>query len=208
MFIKQLINDPLAGFCQIAIVMFSICLHEYAHAITALKCGDDTAASQGHLSLNPAVQMGGMSILFLFLIGIAWGAVPVNESRMRHRLHPMLVAFAGPLSNLILCVVFALGLAAATKALGHGHPVLTFFAIGSWVNGALFCLNMLPIPPLDGWTVLAGFVPSMKQLSPQVIQQLSLLLLVLFVFGALQFVWLAGDAIAGFFFVLFRNALF
>jgi len=207
MFIRTLIEDPFYGICQIGIVMFSICLHEYAHAAMALKCGDDTAASQGHLSLNPAIQMGSMSILFLFLIGIAWGAVPVNESRMRHRLHPALVAFAGPLSNLFLCAVFAIAWAVVAAVFGHLDQVLLFFRIGGYVNGALFCLNMLPVPPLDGWTILAGFVPSMKRLSPQVMQNLSFILLLLLLLGALSFVWLGGEIISTIFRSLFRSII-
>jgi Zn-dependent protease len=203
MFILDMIENPVFGICWITTIMFSICLHEYAHAITALKCGDDTAASQGHLSLNPAIQMGGMSILFLFLIGIAWGAVPVNESRMRHRLHPALVAFAGPLSNLILCALFALAWTAIHTMAPQLDHAKYFLGIGSLVNGTLFCLNMLPIPPLDGWTVLAGFVPRMKHLSPQVLQNISFLLIALMLFGALRFVSKGGEVISGFFYTVF-----
>ena len=205
MFIFTLIEDPLYGITWIGIVMFSICLHEYAHAAMALKCGDDTAASQGHLSLNPAVQMGGISILFLFLLGITWGAVPVNENRMRHRLHPALVAFAGPLANLVLCGLFAMALAVVESMAQDLQDVAFFFRVGSLVNGALFCLNMLPVPPLDGWSVLAGFVPSMKQLTPQLVQNISFILILILFLGAFRFVWMGGQLISSIFIGLSLN---
>ena len=62
------------------VVVFSICLHEFVHAWTALQFGDTTAADRGHLTLNPLKQMGPMSIIMFLILGFAWGAVPVNRS--------------------------------------------------------------------------------------------------------------------------------
>ena len=90
----------------VTVVMFSICLHEAAHAYVAMKQGDPTAANHGHLSLNPIKQMGTFSIIMLLLIGIAWGAVPVDPRRMRHKYSEALVSFAGPAANLLLFFAF------------------------------------------------------------------------------------------------------
>ena len=107
-FISYLGQDPLYYFSWVLAVMFSICVHEYAHAAVALRLGDDTAAREGHLSLNPFVQMGGSSIFMLLIIGIAWGAVPVNRARLRGRvMGEALVSLAGPLANLALALVFS-----------------------------------------------------------------------------------------------------
>ena len=67
------------------VVVFSICLHEFFHAWTALQFGDTTAADRGHLTLNPLRQMGPMSIIMFLLLGFAWGAVPVNPAFLRAR---------------------------------------------------------------------------------------------------------------------------
>ena len=99
MFIEYFTTNPGFAITWIGIVMFSICLHEYAHAATALKLGDDTAANEGHLTLNPMIQMGLMSIIFLFIIGIAWGSVPVDERRLRGKYGPAIVAVASSRSR-------------------------------------------------------------------------------------------------------------
>ncbi|MCX6995813.1 MAG: site-2 protease family protein, partial [Kiritimatiellaeota bacterium] len=76
-FIVQAWEQPFFFFAWVGIVTFSICVHEFAHAWMALRCGDDTAARAGHLSLNPFRQMGPSSLIALLVVGIAWGAVPV-----------------------------------------------------------------------------------------------------------------------------------
>src|SRR5512137_2480723 len=116
-FVSSLAQDPFYFFSWVGIVAFSICFHEYAHASMALKRGDDTAAKLGHLTLNPMVQMGPMSIVMLLLIGIAWGAVPVNPGRLRTRADAALVSFAGPAANLLLSLLFG-GVVGALSLLG------------------------------------------------------------------------------------------
>ena len=81
LFVEMAKSNPFFYFSWVFIVVFSICVHEYAHAATALQLGDDTAAQSGHLTLNPMVQMGGTSLAALLLVGVAWGAVPVNPPR-------------------------------------------------------------------------------------------------------------------------------
>ena len=83
LFVQYLSSDPLYFFSWTLAVIFSVCFHEYWHAATALKLGDDTAARAGHLSFNPMVQMGPASLIMLLLIGIAWGSVPVDPRRQR-----------------------------------------------------------------------------------------------------------------------------
>ena len=85
MFIARLIENPRVYAPLALIVIFSICAHELMHAWTALKQGDDTAARLGHLTLNPLKQMGVVSLVMFAFVGVAWGAVPVDPSRMRRR---------------------------------------------------------------------------------------------------------------------------
>lgn len=202
LFIQYLAEDPLFYFAWILIVAFSICVHEYAHAATALRLGDDTAARAGHLSLNPLVQMGTTSMIMLALIGIAWGSVPVSISRFRHKWAGAVVSAAGPLSNLLLSFVFALFLVLADKwtAEGGGREMMMFFRIGCLTNGLLFALNMLPVPMFDGWSVFSYFFPRMERIDPQMGQTVSLVALVLiFVTPLRDLLWGAGGLIAGLF---------
>ena len=88
------------------IIVFSISAHEYAHAQVAYWEGDDTAARAGHLTLNPLVQMGFVSLICFLIFGIAWGAVPVNEAYLKHRYSRLKVDLAGIAMNLILALLF------------------------------------------------------------------------------------------------------
>ncbi len=201
LFINILFEDPFFYMAWVLIVAFSICVHECSHAYSALRLGDDTAARQGHLSLNPFVQMGGMSLLMLVFIGIAWGSVPVSIERFRQRWAGALVAFAGPLSNLALSALFSLLYMAVYSFGGEnaGRELLVFFRIGAMANGVLFFLNMLPVPMFDGWSVFSFFFPGMHRVGPQAGQNISLLLILLIFLTPLgNIIWAAGGGIAQF----------
>ncbi len=168
LFIQTLFEDPRLFFALSTLVIFSICVHEFFHAYVALKVGDSTAADRGHLTLNPLRQMGVFSLIMLAMVGIAWGQVPVNPSRMRGRYAPALVAAAGPLVNLVLWLIF-LGLA---LAVAHWMPPEHAFAVNillsaGILNLVLCVLNLLPIPGLDGWAVLNTFFPRLGQVNSE-----------------------------------------
>lgn len=201
MFINYLFEEPFFYVAWVLIVAFSICVHEYAHAYIALRLGDDTAAEEGHLSLNPFVQMGGMSLIMLVVIGIAWGAVPVSISRFRQRWAGAVVAVAGPLSNLVLSAIFSLLFVGVMTFGGEGvgRELPMFFRVGAMANGVLFFLNMLPVPMFDGWSVFSYFIPGLGRVSPQSAQHISLVLILLIFltpFGG--FIWAVGGGIAEF----------
>ena len=151
-------------------VLIAITFHEAAHAYAAHALGDDTAAKRGRLSLNPLKHIDPVGTVVLpsllivlrspFLFGYA-KPVPVNFHALRHpRRDMVLVAIAGPVTNLALAA-----LSAAALRLGHHFPVGT----QDWllrnllnalaINVLLVVFNMLPIPPLDGGRVLLGFLP-------------------------------------------------
>lgn len=199
-FISSLAVDPFYFLSWIGIVAFSICCHEYAHASMALRLGDDTAARLGHLSLNPLVQMGPVSLLMLLFIGIAWGSVPVNPGRLRTRADAAMVSFAGPAANLLLSLLFG-AVVAALSLLGDASTslVVRFFAYGCIANGVLFVFNMLPVPMFDGWSVFSLFVPGMREVDPQKAQNISLIVLaVVFITPVGSLIWGLGTALSGF----------
>lgn len=165
LFIQYLFEAPLYYFTTVVIVMFSICVHEYAHAWTALREGDDTSVWLGHLSLDPRIQMGWKSVAVLLLVGIAWGAVPYNPRNFRNPWSGALMALAGPLANLALAFLFA-GLAVLAGHFVQSEPnmVRQFCLQAGICNAMLFIFNMLPLPMLDGWKVLSLFIPDMARL--------------------------------------------
>ncbi len=163
-------NDPEFAMLRVLIVVFSVCCHEYMHARTALWQGDDTAKQRGHLTLNPLKQMGFFSLILLFVIGIAFGQVPVNPSKLKGRYSEAMVSFAGPLTNLILALIFFVGIVITYKV-GEGGEVNLFLVrvlgTGAILNLVLFVLNMIPAPPLDGFGILRSFFPALKTTSSE-----------------------------------------
>lgn len=199
-FISRITEDPFYVVSWIVVIIFSICVHEYAHAWTALRLGDDTAARNGHLTLNPMIQMGWMSLLLLALFGIAWGAVPVDPRRLRTAARAGWVAAAGPIANLLLAVAFSGLMVFSALALPeHAQLVpVSFFRFAAMANGVLFLLNLLPIPMFDGWTVLAAVARPLRTIDPARVQTLSwLLLFVIWTSPAGMWIWEGGARIAG-----------
>ncbi|MCZ7593377.1 MAG: site-2 protease family protein [Kiritimatiellae bacterium] len=198
-FISRIAEDPFYVISWIVVIIFSICVHEYAHAWTALKLGDDTAARNGHLTLNPMIQMGWMSLLLLALFGIAWGAVPVDPRRLRTAARAGWVAAAGPLANLLLAVIFSGLMVLSALVLPDSSQLVTvhFFRFAAMANGVLVVLNLLPIPMFDGWTVLAAIVPPLRAIDPVRVQTVSwLLLIAVWTTPAGFWIWNSGTAIA------------
>jgi Zn-dependent protease len=154
MFIDSAADNPQYFLSWVGFAIFSICVHESAHARMAVYFGDETP--RDYIPLNPAKQMGWLSIGLLLFIGVAWGAVPVNPHGCGSRWKNALVSLAGPLANLGLCLAFAL--LAQTARLWDADQMHQVFRYGSYVNGALCLLNLCPVPPLDGFGVIRSLV--------------------------------------------------
>ncbi len=164
-----------------AAVVPSIILHEVTHGWVALAFGDDTAKRAKRLSLNPLVHVSVYGTLIvpaiLVLAGyppFGWAKpVPVNVSRLRHpRNEHVVVALAGPAMNIVLAVIFGLLFRLTVPSIdklnilfnglqsGFGQPLWTqyLFTLG-YVNVILAAFNLIPIPPLDGSSVLERLLP-------------------------------------------------
>ncbi|HJO95907.1 MAG TPA: site-2 protease family protein [Victivallales bacterium] len=168
MFAQSLFSNPQFYFMWIFLVVFSVCAHEYFHAQVALWEGDSTAYDNGYLTLNPLKQMGIMSLIALLLIGISWGGVPVNPNRMRHKYSEAIVAFAGPFINFILFILFSFAASIAYVKTGDGTSLLVqFFFIGGVLNTVLFIFNLIPVPPLDGWSIISVIFPKIHSINSE-----------------------------------------
>lgn len=198
MFIQTLIDDPARYLAWVGFAAFSICVHEYAHAYTAVRFGDDTP--RDHLTLNPLKQMGPISLLMLAVIGIAWGAVPVNPRGTGSGRKDAMISFAGPLANLILCAVFAL-LSVVAYFLGQ-ERASDLLAYGGYVNGALCVFNLLPIPPLDGFGILRSLVPYVQRYDLQARQVLGIFFLLFWLTPLGSVIFSVGHGLFTFFLTL------
>jgi len=154
-------------------VIFAITVHEVAHGWVAKKYGDNTASSQGRLTLNPIkhIDLFGTIILpgLLLVTGtgfiFGWAKpVPVDPRNFKNPLHDMaIVALAGPVSNLLMAVFWALivrlgvTIGAGTEAISL--PLIYSGVAGISINLVLALINLLPIPPLDGSRILTGMLP-------------------------------------------------
>jgi Zn-dependent protease len=183
-------------------VLFGITLHEAAHGYVAKMLGDPTAWQQGRVSLNPIRHIDPVGtivvpLVLLFSTKLLGGAgllfgwakpVPVDWSRLRRPKKDMLwVALAGPGSNLLMAVIWALGLRLLAETGAHQDDFWVQMTIaGIQVNLILMALNMLPLPPLDGGRVVFSLLPSRMAWQYSRIEPYGLLILiVLMLTGAL-----------------------
>ena len=190
LFVQRLFVDPEGYFIWVFLVIFSVCCHEYAHAQVALWQGDSTAADNGYLTINPFKQMGLTSLIALLLIGITWGAVPINPSRLRHRYSEALVAIAGPFMNLVLFLLFSVGASVVylkTADFAITNTTFKLFFTGGVLNIVLLIFNMLPVPPLDGWSIFTFLFPHIHKINSEIRNGIifGLFILVFFSFGKL-----------------------
>jgi Zn-dependent protease len=161
--------------------IFSVCLHEFGHALVAYYGGDHTVREKGYLTLNPIHYTDPflslvMPLLFLFLggIGLPGGAVYINDHLLRSKGWRTAVSLAGPAMNillaLLLCIPFWLGL--VDLRFGPGLAFLIQLQICAVV------FNLIPVPPLDGFRAVSPWLP--EETSQRVLQQSNVLMWVLF----------------------------
>jgi Zn-dependent protease len=163
MLILDALQNPSQVLALLAALVVGLTVHEYAHAWTAYRLGDPTAYYAGRLSLNPLVHLDPIGALFFLMAGFGWAKpVPVNPGNLERR-EMVLVAVAGPGSNVMLAALAAL-LVRLGAVSGAAAAVLAFLAsflvYFTFLNLSLAVFNMLPIAPLDGWRVLEGLLPA------------------------------------------------
>lgn len=160
----------------ILVMLLAFAFHEFAHAWTAWKFGDDTAYMEGRVTLNPMAHLDWIGMLFLLIAGFGWAKpVPVRRSRFKNpRLMSVLVSFAGPFSNLLLAFLFMFFIDVlhafnlfdnASESLLGKIDIFIFYWV--LINLALFIFNLIPIPPLDGYRILEEFLPIRVRLQIQ-----------------------------------------
>lgn len=176
----SLLQEPPAVIAAyLCSILIALCVHEWAHAIVATRLGDPTPHNYGRLTLDPRAHIDPIGALLFLTTGFGWAKpVPINPTYFLHRKRDtLLVAIAGPLSNLILAIIaFILLLALTDVTITHSAWEL-IFSLGSrsnsslelffqiflqhslFANLSLMAFNLIPIAPLDGSKVLHAFIP-------------------------------------------------
>jgi len=159
-------SNPGLWLITVVTLLFSIAIHEWAHAVSADYLGDDTPRRQGRVTLWPLVHWDPIGTLFMLIstwtgFGLGWGRPvmtnPANYTRTSPRVGDSLVAFAGPLSNILIAAVF--GTLLRFGVLDFDHFFMIWGRIIVLVNVGLFCFNLLPIYPLDGSHIFLNALP-------------------------------------------------
>lgn len=198
-------SADLARALNFALAMvLSLCFHEAAHAWMASLRGDDTAKDAGRLTLNPLAHIDWLGTLLLPVLGvltqmpvIGWAKpVPVSLSQLhRPKLDPVLVALAGPFANIIIALV-SIGMVFLHSRYGGEvlpkasffYPLVELCGAMVWVNLGLALFNMLPIPPLDGSSLVIALLPQRlaRQYEELIAPYGAMLLLAIIISGGLN----------------------
>lgn len=143
--------------------LLCITLHELSHGLVAYKLGDDTAKRAGRLTLNPIKHLDPMGLLMMLVFHVGWAKpVPVNMFKFKNPKRGMAItALAGPVSNIVIAVVFMFLYGAAYIPLGQsdaGSYFLSMLQLTAYISLGLAIFNLIPISPLDGSKVLFSFM--------------------------------------------------
>ena len=133
--------------------------HEFAHAAVAVARGDQTPRLDGRLSLNPSHHLDPLGTIAIFLIGFGWAKpVRINPARMRRPLDAALVALAGPVANLVIAFLLAIPIKLGFLAgsFDPSSPLWRVLQVGFTLNVVLAVFNLIPVPPLDGYSFLSS----------------------------------------------------
>ncbi len=171
-----LFSNPFAFLILILCLIFSITIHEFAHAWTAYKLGDLTPKHQGRVTLNPISHIDPIGMLLLILAGFGWGRpVEYDLYSLRHpKRDVLLISIAGPLSNFIIAVVFLI----IGKFIGFNTVISQLV----YLNLVLGVFNLLPIHPLDGFKVVTGLLPYNLAYKWQDLENYGIYILLIFIF--------------------------
>lgn len=176
---------------QAPVILFALTVHEYCHAWTAHMLGDDTAKRQGRLTLNPLAHLDVLGTILMFIAGFGWAKpVPINPINFKNpRKGMVLVALAGPLSNLMMAIVAGIVIRFIIPGLnpplsGTISVSVSMLILTLQFGLALAIFNMIPIAPLDGSRVLYGLLPEKQAYSYSRFEPYGVLILfALFIFG-------------------------
>ena len=175
------LQSPDVLIAILLILFVSLPFHEFSHALAAYRLGDSTAKYMGRLTLNPLAHLDPFGALLILLVGFGWAKpTPYNPYNVRGgKTGEVIIAVAGPISNLVLAIAAALPLR-YIYATGMDVPEVVVSALSTFVmlNVILAVFNLIPIPPLDGSKLLyAAMNPQTERQWRPVLEQYGFIIL-------------------------------
>ena len=149
---------------RIPAIIIGFTLHEFMHAYVADRLGDPTPRNHGRLTLNPLVHIDWLGFAMLIFAGFGW-AKPVYTNPRNYKNYKkgrILVSIAGPLTNLALALIGFASIYYTFDVLAYDSILRNILFEFAWINTILFAFNLLPIPPLDGFTFLEMWIKPEK----------------------------------------------
>ena len=165
-------------------LLVGLTFHEFSHALTADQLGDHRPRAMGRLTLNPIAHIDPIGALMLVVAGFGWAKpVMVNPAALRGGRRSMaLVAFAGPIANVVVAIGFAVVFRVMTLVGVDSGFFLTLVALIVQLNILLAIFNLIPIPPLDGYNVLLAYLPPRQTVTIQRYAPYGIIVLLLLIF--------------------------
>jgi Zn-dependent protease len=177
--LAALFTNPLLAIAYLFAIVIAITIHEFAHAWTADRLGDDTPRLMGRVTLSPAAHLDPIGSLLFLLIGFGYGKpVVYNPLRLSRRVDELLIALAGPLSNILLAMLLFAARGVVTTFGLEAVFQLELLQLMAEINIVLAAFNMLPVPPLDGSSIIAYFWPEYRSLVGSQLGLMALLILI------------------------------
>ncbi len=199
-------RDPRQILLSIPAVFLAIIFHELAHALTADKLGDPTPRSYGRLTLNPLAHMDLFGLIAFLLIGFGWAKpVPVNPNYFKNpKRDNILVSISGPLANLFIALITILIEVLLLKLVPGVYDslpgLIPVFHTIAYLNIAFSILNLLPIPPLDGYHILRELISDKYRYTLKMYERYSLIVFFIALFVIFPYIFRTAQMI--FFFLL------
>ena len=165
-------------------LLVGLTFHEFSHALTADQLGDMRPRAMGRLTLNPIAHIDPIGAVMLVIAGFGWAKpVMVNPAALRGGRRSMaLVAFAGPIANVVVAIAFAVVFRVMALAHVESSFVLSLVALIVQLNILLAIFNLIPIPPLDGYNVALAYLPPRQAVTIQRYAPYGIFVLLLLIF--------------------------
>lgn len=182
--------DPVQMLMTMPGIVIGLAFHEFAHAFTADRLGDPTPRSQGRLTLSPLPHIDWLGFILIMLLGFGWAKpVQINSKYLKNpRRDDILISLSGPFANVLVAVLFIIllkffllssGSFGLSQNLFENFANIFLYAI--YINFMLAIFNLIPIPPLDGFHVLANMIPMRSYAIIETLYRYSSVILILLI---------------------------